>query len=1042
MFWVQLFVYVFATVLSELLRPKPAIEQAKPAGIGSFVFPTATEGRFVPVIWGTVQLAGPNVVWYGDLQTVPITIEQKTGLFSSETVVVGYQYRVGIQFALCRGVVDSLKHIWIGEDLAFGGTVTDGQVASINLPNLLGGPTLGQGGVTCNATLFAGTETQGISAYLASERAASATPNSVGVGSGYSEGDILTVVGGTFAIAATIQVTSVNGTGGLLSVAVEDGGNYTVRPTNPVSTTGGTGTGALLQLVFASPLQSFPGGKPPAYRGSCYVLVDRGSVVPAVTGPPAYPAAVSGYVGNSTSIKPWKFEVVRIPAGPATGSFQTVNGGDANPVNVLYEILTDQDWGLSINTASIDVASFSAAGVILHDEGNGFSFTLDQPMTASDLINLVQQQIDGIVYQDQSDGLWKVKLARGGYSIGSLPVVDETTMVELKTYSRGSWDDTTNQVRVEFVDRADGYKTSYAPAQDMANIRLQGGTNVSVTETYSGVKNRTLANAIAWRDLRSLTYPTAKAQVVVDRSFYGIQPTDVVAFSNADLGISQVPMRITRVDMGELADGRIVLDMIEDVFMTRAGSYEDPPPSGWTPPGDNLKPFHDQLAFEAPRGFTVRQFGVPSDRIWSSGRRTGPELGFQVWERHAVGSPSGSYAIGGEGFRFVLIGRLDASLAEGTAVPSASIVVRSTPDSQTDLLLALRTAGSPADLGTNLTNLVLVGDELMLAMSAQVNAGNVELDSVYRGALDTVQAAHAAGTRVYLLSAGGVLTDTIFTPGNTVDIKLLPESALDRVELADATAIQIVMSDRLRRPYPPASVSLGGTTFASTASLEGVGSGPETYGIAAQLLRRDFRTVDEVAALTTDAGDILVDYPTANSTTHDLDVRKSDNTLLYVLTTGTRDATVLRLHVLRYTNGVLPTALRLRMRSLHLVDSVSFTSRVELVWDFAVTTALTGQFNFGARAAGATSNLYTAVQAGTYNFTLSSAFTVGNVEYRKNGGAWLPLVVAGTTTGAIAGIVATDTIEVRHGSTDAGAEKELDMAAPGGGQNGYCIVYV
>ena len=100
LFWVGVF------FLAEILRPKPKFEDARPAGLGDFRFPTATEGRVVPLIWGRCKIEGPNVVWYGGLSKQARTEEVKTGLFSSEEVVIGYRYYVGMQFALCRGPVD------------------------------------------------------------------------------------------------------------------------------------------------------------------------------------------------------------------------------------------------------------------------------------------------------------------------------------------------------------------------------------------------------------------------------------------------------------------------------------------------------------------------------------------------------------------------------------------------------------------------------------------------------------------------------------------------------------------------------------------------------------------------------------------------------------------------------------------------------------------------------------------------------------------------------------------------------------------------
>jgi Pectate lyase superfamily protein len=63
-------------------------------------------------------------------------------------------------------------------------------------------------------------------------------------GSGYHAGDVLTVSGGTFSEAAKLIVLSVNGSGGITMVVPVTLGTYTVFPANPVSVTGGFGTGA------------------------------------------------------------------------------------------------------------------------------------------------------------------------------------------------------------------------------------------------------------------------------------------------------------------------------------------------------------------------------------------------------------------------------------------------------------------------------------------------------------------------------------------------------------------------------------------------------------------------------------------------------------------------------------------------------------------------------------------------------------------------------------------------------------------------------
>ena len=64
-FWVLLLINVITFLVTELLRPKPNIENAKPAGLGDFPVPTATEGRAVPLRWGRGRISGPHALRAG-----------------------------------------------------------------------------------------------------------------------------------------------------------------------------------------------------------------------------------------------------------------------------------------------------------------------------------------------------------------------------------------------------------------------------------------------------------------------------------------------------------------------------------------------------------------------------------------------------------------------------------------------------------------------------------------------------------------------------------------------------------------------------------------------------------------------------------------------------------------------------------------------------------------------------------------------------------------------------------------------------------------
>jgi hypothetical protein len=69
--WPQVVLWVVSLVISYALRPKPPAGPG-PAGLEDIKAPTAEDGREIPVLFGTRDIKGANVVWYGDLKTVAI----------------------------------------------------------------------------------------------------------------------------------------------------------------------------------------------------------------------------------------------------------------------------------------------------------------------------------------------------------------------------------------------------------------------------------------------------------------------------------------------------------------------------------------------------------------------------------------------------------------------------------------------------------------------------------------------------------------------------------------------------------------------------------------------------------------------------------------------------------------------------------------------------------------------------------------------------------------------------------------------------------
>jgi hypothetical protein len=907
-FWFTLILWMATFALSQMLMPKPEIEDARPMSLNDFDFPTATEGRVIPLHWGTDLVKGPNVIWYGDLRTVPIRERVTTSLFNTKRVTTGHQYYVGFQMGICHGPA-TLKAIYVADELVWSGTQsTDGSI-TIDEKNLKG-----------TFSFFTGSKTQAKSTYL---------------------------------------------------------------------------------VQHQSPC--------PAYRGLCYGVWE------------------GGYVGDSTNVKAWSFVIERCPSGLGGGK-EKVNNADCNMMHMAYEIFTDTSWGYGYPVADIDVSDFQTQAATLHTEGNGMSLVLANQRNATDIIKEIEKQADCYFRIDAATGKWKCQLIRDGYSTAGLKKADVTNIMEIMDYSRGSWEGTINVVRLMYKRRANNYADGYAQAHDAANMQIQG-RRVPVIRSFVGVRDDTLANKLAWREIRSSSYPFAKLRMKVNREFWDSYVGEVFLFTYVfeDFTVTDVPFRITRIEAGNHEDPAITIDAVQDVFTWKAASFSDSDATKWVLPARNLIPFPstDQLAFEAPYAIGRRDAAYTEGKIWATGESQGRnETGFEILQRNSSGTPSGSFYSAGNVDGFAYVGTLSGAIA----IDDVTI------DILTDMNINEIVTVTNEDAGEYLTNLFMIGNEMIACTAATAITGGLRLTCL-RGFCDTAQAAHADTDKVWFLHNGGGLTITAFNPSYNVDLKLLPfDSAGNKVSPSDGalTTIQLTMDYRDRRPYCPTFIDWNSVQYPSTVTI--------TADVALAFNRRDYRIFNEYSQHHTDASTINGDFPSNNNTKYQYKIYNGASVVYSsAWNAGAASLTVPFEKILRYLDG-LPSTLKLSVNTKHTFSSVDYESRYDVPHEATVNASTyDDDFWLGVIQPSTASNSWTAPATGTYAFTLGTSIA-GDVEARINGGSWQQVVVSGNTTGNLTGVTAADTIEVRHLDTTSSDEVLLTVAAPSGTEDGFGIL--
>jgi len=526
------------------------------------------------------------------------------------------------------------------------------------------------------------------------------------------------------------------------------------------------------------------------------------------------------YLGTSPYIKPVAAVVRRCPNGLGLSGGAHNIDGDANPANMIYDLLTSapSDNGLGLPAGFLDLDAFRSVGQTLATEEFGLSMLQDQTTPARDLIIEILRHIDGIIYVEPSSGLLTIRLVRLDYDEEDLPVLDSDSCT-VTSFGRPSWGELKNQIRVPYVDRAGGFVEKTVQAQDLASIELQGG-EVSVQElTMRGFSTATNAQKGAARALAALSYPLATLTIEADRSAWSFRPGTVFKLVWPPLGILGMVCRVVRVGTGRLDSGRIQIEAMEDVFGVSWTGYTPPPPTGWEDPAGDVPALTDQGAMSAPYE-AVKDYGyqgadVQQAVVVAARGAVGITMGYKVH----VKRPEGGWFVPYTVPFLTPSGTLQSAIDELTD----EIVVISGPDSgRVDSVSA-----PDYSRGINVAWLESGGFEEFIAFRDVVQGdGTVTLQVLARGCLDTAPTAYPSGTRVWFLSYGSEILNILgpVPPSASInnDLRFQPYNNSGEFPFNSCLDSLVVAQDppRSERVYCPTAVEFNDVGYPASISGE------------------------------------------------------------------------------------------------------------------------------------------------------------------------------------------------------------------------------
>jgi len=255
-----------------------------------------------------------------------------------------------------------------------------------------------------------------------------------------------------------------------------------------------------------------------------------------------------------------------------------------NPAHMIFECLTNREWGRGMDRSIINTASFEAAAETLFAEGFGMCIKWSRRDSINTFIKEILDTIGASLYMDRSDALMSLKLIRKDYAVEDVKVWDTRNgIIAITNSSVNTSAAVINEVIVKYRDPV--YNEDRAVnVQNLASLQSTGGVFRTITKTYKGIPTGDLARRVAQRDLRSNAEGLRRFNITMDRRGAGIVPGFVMRIHDDERGIGDIVVRVATVKEGTLTNGEIQLLVIQDVFAFPSTTFVAEQPNTWQPP--------------------------------------------------------------------------------------------------------------------------------------------------------------------------------------------------------------------------------------------------------------------------------------------------------------------------------------------------------------------------------------------------------------------------------------------------------------------------
>lgn len=468
------------------------------------------------------------------------------------------------------------------------------------------------------------------------------------------------------------------------------------------------------------------------------------------------------------------------------------NAKDINPIHKIREILTD-DTAMNKPESDVNDVNFTAAANRIYEEGLGISWAI-QEKSCKEAIDELLNHIEAGIRVNRQTGKYEVVLFRD--DLLNLDTALEFNASNIKEFQPevANADDLINVLNIKFYDR-NLIKESSFSVYENGNILSNGGQQITEDISFPYFMNRRNAELVANWKLKQLSTPVWKGSFTTGKyEARRLNRYDVVRLTWLDLGITDLPVRIMKIGLGDGKDNTVTLDFIEVIPYSNF-DYQminvDPSNNEVLQPKPNVG-----FALEMPYFEAVQNFGQTQT---DAELANNPDHGYLLVAAKKPQTNS---------INALLFTDSGAGFAQQKIVNYAPNLLLDQDIGYLDTSFSVKNVDSISSVEVG--SCLVVDNEIMVYQSYN---STTKILTVKRAALDTHPEIHTANAMAFFYDAFAAYDTTQYVDGEVVQARIRTTTPTSILPIEQAQALTIAFNARAYRPYPPNNIKINDTYY-------------------------------------------------------------------------------------------------------------------------------------------------------------------------------------------------------------------------------------